>query len=146
MGEWNRLALVTDIDNGKCDLYINGVYDSSMDVGSITCVRIIFDRNAKITTKLSDMTVYADNITVYKAGYDYLTLSMDRCSAEGTDIKGAVGMTVSEFISQCNMPDYKHRIVVYGNRSILGNDVVMKAGDSVYYYCGNMLGGRYIIK
>lgn len=145
-GEWSKLTLVTDIDNGRCDLYINGVYDSSMDVGSITCVRIIFDRDTKASTKLSDMTVYADNIAVYQAGINYGILSMDKCTIEGTAIMGAVGMTVAEFAAQCNLTNYKQRIEVYGRNSLLGGDRVLQTGDSVYYYCGNILGGRYIIK
>lgn len=143
--QWNRVEIEIDTATGKGNVYLNGAYLGSSVNDNITAFRMVFLRKSN-TSSLKDLTVYADNFKVHASGDATKGISMQKCTLSGYDISGTDGMTVSEFVNQCNIPNYKYTVKVYGKDRELYSNELVKSGCTVRYYYGDMLINWYNVK
>jgi hypothetical protein len=143
--QWNRVEIQIDTATGKGDVYINGTYFGSSVNKNITVFRMVFVRSDN-TSNLADFSVYADNFKVHASDNATADISMKKCTLSGYEISGAEGMTVSDFVNQCNIPNYKYTVKVYNNERELYKNELVKQGCIVRYYYGDIMTNWYKIK
>lgn len=144
-GQWNRIEIQIDTATGKGDVYINGVFYGSSVRNNISVLRIVFLRSDS-TTNLDQLNVYADNFRVHASDNATGNITLKNCTVSGYEISGANGMTVSDFINNCQFPTYKHTVKVYsGDRQLYANESI-KSGYTIRYYFGDVLVNWYKVK
>lgn len=143
-GSWNTISVVVERATGRNDLYVNGMYRSSLiSAVKSNTLRVIVVKAQDKT--VNDISIYVDNYVFYAGRPDAPAVSSDVLTFEDAELKGYAGMTVGA-VKECILTASAYYSVdITNNGAGVSDDVAATKGMQLNVWDGSIFMMRYTL-